>query len=336
MSEIIFPQKIAVLGAGSWGTALAIHLAKYQQPVCLWEYDLQQVALMQKTHCNERYLSGIQFPSYIQVEGDLSKAVTNVQDILLAIPSHAFRQTLMAIKPYVTDQTRLISATKGIDPKTNQLFHETIQEILGDRCVAVLSGPSFAKEVAQGLPTVVTMATHDDGFARELVARFNHGHFRVYLSHDLMGVQLGGAVKNVIAIAAGASDGLGFGANAKSALITRGLAEIIRLGLAMGAEQATFMGLSGVGDLVLTCTDDQSRNRRLGLALARGKTAAEAEKDLGQVAEGSHTARQVIALAKQYHVEMPICEQVYRILQNELSPQQAVAELLARKPKAEF
>lgn len=337
MSKLIFSQKkITVLGAGSWGTALAIHLAKYKTPICLWEYDLQQVALMQQAHCNDRYLSGIPFPSSIQVEGDLAKAVSDGQDILLAVPSHAVRQTLIAIKPYLTGQTRIISATKGIDPKTNRLFHETIQEILGDRSIAVLSGPSFAKEVAKGLPTVVTIATHHDDFGRDLVALFNQGHFRVYLSRDLIGVQLGGAIKNVIAIAAGASDGLGFGANAKSALITRGLAEMIRLGIAMAAKQETFMGLSGIGDLVLTCTDDQSRNRRLGLALACGKTAEEAEKNLGQVAEGSHTAKQVMALAEQYRVEMPICKQVYRILQNEISAKQAVIELLARKPKAEF
>jgi len=326
---------IAILGAGSWGSALAVHLASNDQTVHLWEFDQRQVMAMQQSRCNSLYLPGIEFPESIELFSDMDKAVKDVQDILLAVPSHAFRQTLQSLKPFLHSQSRLIWVTKGIDPKSCQLFHNVVEEVIGKRSLAVISGPSFAKEVARGLPTAVSVASNDITFAHDLVKRFNHQAFRIYTCDDLIGVQLGGAVKNVIAIAVGASDGLHYGANARSALITRGLAEITRLGIAMGAQPNTFMGLSGLGDLVLTCTDNQSRNRRFGLAIAQGMDIKTAEESIGQVVEGIYTAHQVMHLANQYKVEMPISEQVSRVIQNKIALKQAVKELLSREPKSE-
>lgn len=328
-------QSIAVLGAGSWGTALAIHLASHDRPVRLWEFDKKQTQLMQRDHRNEHYMPGISFPKMIHVVSNLKEALDSVQDVLIVVPSHVFRQTLIAMKLFINKDTRIAWATKGIDPTTSKLLSELVSEELGERPMAVLSGPSFAKEVAHGQPTTVVIASNDEIFASDLVDKFNCGTFRVYTSSDLIGVQLGGAVKNVIALAAGASDGLGYGSNARCGLMTRGLAEIMRLGIAMGAQRETFMGLSGLGDLVLTCTDNQSRNRRFGLAMAQGKNCKEIEDEIGQVVEGVHTANQVMHLAKKFHVEMPICEQVWRILNGEITPQEAVKNLLSRAPVAE-
>lgn len=326
---------IAVLGAGSWGTALAIHLAQNKQSVNLWEFDANQVAALQRDRSNQRYLPGFELPNNVTVMGDMESAVKTIKDILIVVPSYAFRQTLLALKPLISADVRIVWATKGIDHESCRLLHELVIEHLGKRPIAVISGPSFAREVAQGLPTAVAVASNDEDFVRDLVKRFNHNAFRVYMSKDLIGVQLGGAIKNVIAIAVGASDGLHYGANAKSALITRGLAEIMRLGLAMGAESRTFMGLSGMGDLVLTCTDDQSRNRRLGLAIAVGKSVDAAMQEIGQVVEGVNTVQQAITLADRYHIEMPICQQVARVLEGETQLKEAVVELLSRDPKFE-
>ncbi len=327
---------IAVIGAGSWGTALAIHLAQNKQTVRLWDHDPKHIHAMQKTRCNARYLPNVAFPKSLKLYTDLAEAVSNLEDILLVVPSHAFRNILQSLKPLITAKTRIAWGTKGIDPASHQLLHHIAEEILGKRSLAVLSGPSFAAEVAKGLPTAVSVASNSKNFASDLVHRFNHKMFRVYTSNDLIGVQLGGAVKNVIAIAVGVSDGLGYGANARSALITRGLAEIMRLGRAMGAKQNTFFGLSGIGDLILTCTDNQSRNRRLGLAIAGGADLKSAEKTIGQVVEGVHTAAQVMFLAEKHQVDLPICKQVNRIIRNEVSLETAVIELLSRQPKPEF
>lgn len=326
---------IAVLGAGSWGTALAIHLAQNRQSVNLWEFDANQVVALQRDRSNQRYLPGFELPNNVTVMGDMESAVKNIKDILIVVPSYAFRQTLLALKPLISANVRIAWATKGIDHESCRLLHELVIEHLGKRPIAVISGPSFAREVAQGLPTAVAVASNDENFVRDLVKRFNHHAFRVYMSKDIIGVQLGGAIKNVIAIAVGASDGLHYGANAKSALITRGLAEIMRLGLVMGAESRTFMGLSGMGDLVLTCTDDQSRNRRLGLAIAAGKSVDAAVQEIGQVVEGINTVQQAITLADRYHIEMPICQQVARVLDGETQLREAVVELLSRDPKFE-
>lgn len=326
---------IAVLGAGSWGTALAVHLASHGNVVYLWDNDSAHIKQLQSDRLNQRYLPNIRLPDNIVPHADLAEIVSFTRDILVVVPSQYFRPVLTQLQPIIPSDTRIMWATKGIDPQTNHLFHRVVEERLGRRSMAALSGPSFAVEVANRMPTTVVVATNDLFFGQEIVKKFNQGMFRVYLSSDLVGVQVGGAVKNVIAIAAGLSDGLGFGSNAKSGLITRGLAEMMRLGIALGAKPETFMGLSGLGDLVLTCTDNQSRNRRFGLALAQGKDQRAIEQAIGQVVEGVHTVKQVIALAEHYQVDMPISRQVYRILMGEVLPQQAVMELLSRKPKSE-
>lgn len=325
---------IVVLGAGSWGTALAIHLARNEQTVYLWGRDALQMKHMEATRCNQRYLPDVIFPKNLHIEGNLPKVLSSTVDILITVPSHAFRATLQAIKTCMGPQ-RLIWATKGIAADSHQLLHQVAREILGDIPVAVLAGPSFAKEVAMGLPTAVTIASNSQKFAQDLIARFHSKTFRVYTSTDISGVEISSAMKNVLAIAVGIADGMGFGANARSALITRGLTEMVRLGTALGGKRETFMGLAGVGDLVLTCTDNQSRNRRFGLALGQGKTISIATQEIGQVIEGIQAAAEVHYLAKQKNVELPICDHVFQVLHRGLSPHAAVNSLLDREPKAE-
>jgi glycerol-3-phosphate dehydrogenase (NAD(P)+) len=327
---------ITVLGAGSWGTALAIHLAKHHQTVRLWDANVQRVELMRQTRCNTQYLPDFKLPDNIELLNDLSAALKGVQDILYVLPSHACREVLMICQSYVSANARFICASKGLDSHSCQLLSQVTQEVLGDIPFAVLSGPSFAKEVARGLPTAVVIASSQLDFLNDIVMRFHQGAFRVYKSDDVIGVQVSGALKNVYAIAAGASDGLGFGANARCALITRSLAEMMRLGKAMGASSKTFMGLSGLGDLILTCTDDQSRNRRFGLAVGQGKSIVEAEQQIRQVIEGKTTAKYAMTLAKRYKVNMPIVEQVFSVLEGKCSPQQALQSLLARDAGSEF
>src|SRR5690606_28815690 len=264
---------------------------------------------------NTRYLPGIRLPDNLEIESDLAAALAGARDILLAVPSGALRETLTRIRPLMQDGERVAWATKGFELETGRLPHEVVREVLGeDHALAVLSGPTFAREVAEGLPTALTIASNDEQFAADLARALSGRAFRAYTSSDIVGVEVGGAVKNVLAIGAGLSDGLGFGANARIALINRGLAEMIRLGVALGARQDTLVGLAGMGDLVLTCTDDQSRNRRFGLALAEGRSIAEAEAGIGQVVEGVRAAKAVHQVAERLGVEMPICEQVYRIL----------------------
>lgn len=327
---------IAVLGAGSWGTALALLLARNQQEVHLWGYDSDEVQALINDGCNQHYLPGCMFPDNLHASNDLAAVLQTCQDVLIVVPSHGFRSTLEALKPHVNQQLRLAWATKGIDPEKNILLHQVIEEVLGDHIPhAIVSGPSFAKEVAVGLPTAVAVAGNDDKFVADLTQRLSNTHFRIYTNKDIIGVEVGGSVKNVMAIATGVADGLGFGANARSALITRGLAEMMRLGAAIGAQKATFMGLAGVGDLVLTCTDDQSRNRRFGLALGKGESLEQAEKDIGQVVEGINTAVQLHQMAEKYNVEMPITEQVYMMTQGHITAKQAFENLLSRELKPE-
>jgi glycerol-3-phosphate dehydrogenase (NAD(P)+) len=328
---------IAILGAGSWGTALALYLARLGQAVRLWAHDPHVIATMQAQRTNNRYLPGYLFPDSLQPVADLAETIQDSGDILIAVPSVAFRGILTSLKPYLPAKTiRIVWVTKGLDPQSGKLLHDVALEILGNKHeYAILSGPSFAKEVAEGLPTAIVAASHHTEFANDLVARFNSPVFRVYSSTDIIGVEMGGIVKNVLAIATGISDGMKLGANARSALITRGLTEIVRLGMALGGQQDTFMGLTGLGDLVLTCTDDQSRNRRFGLALSKNKTAQEAENEIGQVVEGKRNAELIMRLAAQYHVEMPITEAVWEILRGNLTPHQAMQLLLSREPKAE-
>ena len=330
-------QPISVYGGGSWGTALAIHLARLGHSVHLWDRDPNHVAAMRRDRENRHYLPGIELPERLQPQDDLAAAAQASHYHLIVIPSEFFRGFLSRLQGELPEVFRLIWATKGIEQKTGQLLHEVVEEELGEETAyAIVSGPTFAAEVAREMPTAMAVAASEPALQQDVAALFHGLNLRMYTSDDIIGVELGGAIKNVLAIAAGISDGLQFGANARAALITRGLAEIIRLGEAMGANQGTLMGLAGLGDLVLTCTDDQSRNRRFGLALGQGKNADTAIEEIGQVVEGAVTARSVMKLMATHDVEMPICTLVYKILYEGLAPQSAVQALLNRSLKSEF
>ncbi len=379
-------QPIVVMGAGAWGTALAILLARNGQPVWLWARDPQQINALSTARCNVRCLPDIPFPPALQLTSDLSHALalasapaapgilphtTLVEpvagalpctavapgvlnpslrspatlvhpctaDVLVAVSSAGFRAVLEAVS--VARQRnapiRLAWATKGFEPGSGQLLHQVVADVLGDTLpTAVVSGPTFAHEVAADLPTAVTIASVNTEFAADLAERLHNNNFRAYTGNDVVGVEVGGAVKNVLAIAAGIADGLGFGANTRAALVTRGLTEMMRLGTALGGRRETLMGLAGLGDLVLTCTDNQSRNRRLGLALAQGKTLTEALAAIGQAVEGVQTSTEVLHLAQKLGIDMPITEQVYEVLHAGRSPRDAVNALLNREKKAEL
>lgn len=329
-------KPIAVLGAGSWGTALSVQFARAGRATFLWGRDAALLAQMKAAAENKRYLPGVPFPENLTIEADLDRVVAESGDILVAVPSHAFRQMLDQLEPRLSAKHRLAWATKGFEQETGKLPNQVAREVFGDRLpMAVLSGPTFAREVGAGLPSAMTIASTDERFASELAEDLSGRNFRVYTSKDIIGVEVGGAVKNVLAIGAGLSDGLGFGANTRIALITRGLAEMMRLGVALGADRATFMGLAGMGDLVLTCTDDQSRNRRMGLALAAGKSVEQAQREIRQVVEGVQAARAVRRVAQRLGVEMPITEQIYRVVYEKLPPREAVNNLMARELKSE-
>jgi len=329
--------KITVLGAGSYGTALAICLARNGHETLLWGRDVDHVETMVQARENSKYLADCPFPDTLKVEADLNTAVQASDNILVVVPSHAFADMLKQIKPMLRVNAKIAWATKGLDPDTGDLLQKVATKILGeDVSLAVLSGPTFAKEMASGLPTAISLSSIDDDFVGELSDLLHcEKLFRVYSNKDFIGVQLGGAVKNVIAIAAGIADGIGFGANARTALITRGLAEMTRLGLALNAEPATFMGMAGLGDLVLTCTDNQSRNRRFGLALGQGSEVEQAITDIGQVVEGYRNTKEVYMLAQRHGVEMPIVEQVYQVLYCSKNARLAAADLLSRDKKFE-
>ena len=329
-------QPILVLGAGSWGTALSLVLVNNGYPVFLWDAYEEHLQRLIDEGCNNRYLPDHPFPELLQPRADLEKLLELVDDVVLVIPCEGIRDVVQKITEFSTKKFRLCIASKGLEPETHNLNHVLVRHYLREAEISVLSGPSFAAEVAAGLPTAVTVAAEDMATAKYFSERFHNEVFRIYTHDDIVGVQVGGAVKNVMAIAAGISDGLGFGANTRAALITRGLAEITRLGTAMGGRLETFMGLTGLGDLVLTCTDNQSRNRRLGLALAGGKGLDDIRREIGQAIEGARTAAAVHSLAGEYGIEMPISEQIYLVLNGERTPRNAVQELLAREPKAEI
>ncbi len=327
---------IAVLGAGSWGTALALQFARSGRSVRLWGRDREQLLAIDASRCNDRYLPGARFPENIEVVTDIQACVAGAKDILISVPSHGLRETLTTVAPMLDDGARICWATKGFELSTGKLPHQVAQEIFGDQQpIAVLSGPTFAKEVGEGLPTAMTIAANDAAFAGELATTLSGDNFRAYTSEDIVGVEVGGAVKNVLAIGAGLSDGLGFGANTRIALINRGLVEMMRLGVALGANSETFMGLAGMGDLVLTCTDDLSRNRRMGLALARGRSVQEAQDEIQQVVEGVLAAKAVKEVAEKAQVVMPICNEIYRILYEGVAPREAVGTLMRRGLKPE-
>jgi glycerol-3-phosphate dehydrogenase (NAD(P)+) len=331
------PSAIAVLGAGSYGTALAICLARNGNVISLWGRNAQDIAQMAQQRLNQKYLPDIRLPDTLQVSSDLAAVVGSSRDILLVVPSHAFAETLQQIKPFLSANARVAWATKGLEPETGRLLQEVAREILGETVsLAVFSGPTFAKEMALGMPTAISLSSTDPEFIAQLSDLLHCAKsFRVYTNPDFIGVQLGGAVKNVIAIGAGMADGIGFGANARTALITRGLTEMCRLGCALGAKKDTFMGMAGLGDLVLTCTDNQSRNRRFGLLLGQGKAVDDAMQSIGQVVEGYRNAREVFNLAQRVGVEMPITEQIYQVLYQGKDVKLAALDLLGREKRDE-
>lgn len=331
------PGPTAVIGAGSWGTALALLLARCQQDTLLWSGEPGHAQAMARSQSNEAYLPGIPLEPRITPSDNFEEAA-NASRLVLAVPSHAFRAVLTQLKEHLPRDKHcyICWGTKGFEPDSSLLLSDVFEEVMDENAVpAVVSGPSFAGEVAQGLPSALTVAAANDDDASAVAAWFRDARTRVYTSTDLRGVQLGGAIKNVTAIAVGISDGLGFGANARAALITRGLTELARLGEALGGRPETFMGLTGLGDLILTCTDDQSRNRRVGLAIGRGEDVTTALETIGQEAEGLNTARELFRKSQALDVEMPISEQVFRIVFENLDPKLAVTALLSREARPE-
>jgi glycerol-3-phosphate dehydrogenase (NAD(P)+) len=328
-------EPMTVIGAGSWGTALAILLAREGHPTQLWGRDDAQLQAMRAARRNQRYLPEAVFPDSLHIATDLKLALNGSRDALIAVPSHAFRVTLEAIRPHLAANARIAWATKGFEVSTGLLPHQVVREVLGAIPGAVLSGPTFAKEVGAGLPTAMTIASANELFAKELAVSLSGPSFRAYTQTDIMGVEVGGAVKNVIAIGSGIADGMGFGANTRVALITRGLAEMMRLGVSLGALRETFMGLAGLGDLVLTCTDDQSRNRRFGIAVGRGEAPAQALRAIHQVVEGVSAARAVYDVAQRLQVEMPICREIYAIMYENKPVRAAVQALMGREVRSE-
>ncbi|KGK18951.1 glycerol-3-phosphate dehydrogenase [Vibrio navarrensis] len=328
---------MTVIGAGSYGTSLAISLSRNGANVILWGHDPEHMTTLEADRENRAFLPGIEFPPSLIVESDLQKAVQASRDLLVVVPSHVFGQVLNSLQPYLRADSRICWATKGLEPETGRLLKDVAFDALGENySLAVLSGPTFAKELAAGMPTAISVASPDAQFVADLQEKIHCSKtFRVYANSDFTGMQLGGAVKNVIAIGAGMSDGIGFGANARTALITRGLAEMCRLGAALGAQPETFMGMAGLGDLVLTCTDNQSRNRRFGLALGQGKDVDTAQQEIGQVVEGYRNTKEVWMLAQRMGVEMPIVDQIYQVLYQGKDARLAAQDLLARDKKSE-
>lgn len=327
-------SKTAILGAGAWGTALAIQLARCGGTATLWGHRPEHVAELARSRENARYLPGARFPDNLQLEPALDAALEGADFALVAVPSKAFVDTVAAVAPLTA--APVFWATKGLDAESGRPLHEHAARLLGSgRGMGVISGPSFAREVAAGMPTAVTVAATDMALARRFASRVHGATFRAYVSTDLVGVELGGAAKNVIAIAAGIADGMGLGANARAGLITRGLAELRRLGKALGARPQTLIGLSGLGDLVLTATDNQSRNRRFGIALGEGQPLEDARDAIGGAVEGIPAARAIMRLAESVGVELPICAQVRAVVHGDQTPRDAVGALMARAMKSE-
>lgn len=326
---------VAIIGAGSWGTALAIHLGRAGTPVRLWARDAAVARAMRAAGENGRYLPGCRLPDAVTVTADAGVALDDVGTVLVAVPSHVVEAVVGAVGGHVAPRAVLVSATKGLEPQGGRRISLLLADRLPGRTVAVLSGPSFAREVAQGRPAALVVACADEAVAAELQRRLAGPALRLYTNRDVLGVELGGAVKNVMAIATGLVDGIGLGENARAALITRGLAEIVRLGTAMGAQPATFGGLAGLGDLVLTCTGTLSRNHALGREVARGRPLGQVEADTPMVAEGVRTVASVLRMARGAGVSMPICEEVAAVLFEGKAVAEALASLLAREPRPE-
>ena len=326
----------AVLGAGSWGTALAVQLARNGVPTTLWGRTPQAVVDMATTRRNARYLPDLELPDALQLSAALEPCVRDAGTVLIAVPSHAFDDLLEAIAPWIAPGIGIAWATKGFDPASGRFLHELVAQRLPGHAAAVVTGPSFAREVALGLPTALTVHSADAAFAQDVARALHSPRFRAYTGNDVLGAELGGAMKNVLAVATGVADGMQMGLNARAGLITRGLAEMLRLGGALGSRAETLMGLAGLGDLVLTCTGDLSRNRRLGLALGRGTPLAQAIAEIGQVVESVQTVDTVMKLADAHGVELPITALVQKVLHEELTPTEGMRALLAREQKPEY
>ena len=331
-----FMYDLTVIGAGSYGTSLAISTASKGLKVMLWTRREETAKIMQQDRVNQKYLPSIAFPETLTVSSDLKFCIDVSKTILVVVPSHTFADVLVSIKPYLTPEHRLAWATKGLDKDSGRLLSDIASQILSDKIpMAALSGPTFAMELAKGLPTAIAVAGTNSDFIKEFCELMHTKTFRIYESDDLVGLQLGGGIKNVIAIGAGLSDGLGYGANARTALITRGLAEMTRLGEALGSSQKAFMGLSGLGDLILTCTDNQSRNRRFGYYLGQGMSVEKALEKIEQVVEGYTMSKVVVDLCEKFNVQMPICQEVYKVIYEGKNGQAAAMSLLGRSLKSE-
>jgi len=329
--------KVAVLGAGSWGTALAALIARHGHPTVLWGRDPAVASAIDGRHENPRYLPGIALPAGLRATTSLPHALADAGLVLVVVPSHAFAETLRALAPLRPAGAGVAWATKGFEPGSGRFLHEVAGEVLGDGVpLAVVTGPSFAKEVAEGLPTALTVHSDDAGFCQQVADALHGPAFRAYTGNDMRGAELGGAMKNVLAVATGVADGMALGLNARAGLITRGLNEMLRLNIALGGRPETLMGLAGLGDLVLTCTGDLSRNRRLGLALGRGASIADAVREIGQVVESLQTADEVMRLANAHGIELPIAEGVRDVLHGAVTPAEGLARLMARERKAEY
>ena len=328
---------VAVLGAGSWGTALAALIARHGHRTVLWGRDAATIGAIEGEGENPRYLPGIALPGNLRATTSLHEAMADAELVLVVVPSHAFAETLRALAPLRPPHAGVAWATKGFEPGSGRFLHEVAGEVLGDDVpLAVVTGPSFAKEVAEGLPTALTVHSDDAGFCQQVADALHGPAFRAYTGNDMRGAELGGAMKNVLAVATGVADGMGLGLNARAGLITRGLNEMLRLNIALGGRPETLMGLAGLGDLVLTCTGDLSRNRRLGLALGRGATIADAVREIGQVVESLQTADEVMRLANAHGIELPIAEGVRDVLHGTVTPAEGLARLMARERKAEY
>jgi len=334
--------QVAVLGAGSWGTALAALIARHGHAVVLWGRDAAVIEAIDRRHENPHYLPGIVLPDTLRATTDLAASLRDADLVLVVVPSHAFTQTLHALAPLRPARAGVAWATKGFEPGSGRFLHEVAADVLGNGGLgpgvplAVVTGPSFAKEVAQGLPTALTVHGDDAGFVQQVADVLHGPEFRAYTGDDMRGAELGGAMKNVLAVATGAADGMGLGLNARTGLITRGLNEMLRLNAAIGGRPETLMGLAGLGDLVLTCTGDLSRNRRLGLALGRGQSLQDAVREIGQVVESVQTADEVMRLADRHGLELPIAHNVRDVLHGDITPAEALQRLLAREQKAEY
>ena len=329
--------KIAVLGAGSWGTALAALMARHGHAVTLWGRDAAVAAAIDQQHENTRYLPGIALPDTLRATTDLTAAMQGADLVLVVVPSHAFTETLRLLAPLRPAAAGVAWATKGFEPGSGRFLHEVAEDILGPSVpLAVVTGPSFAKEVTLGLPTAVTVHGDDAEFTQQVADVLHGPAFRAYTGNDMLGAELGGAMKNVLAVATGVADGMQLGLNARAGLITRGLNEMLRLAAAIGGRPETLMGLAGLGDLVLTSTGDLSRNRRLGLALGRGQSLQDAVREIGQVVESVQTADEVMRQADRHGIDLPISSAVRAVLHGDLSPTDGLQQLLAREQKPEY